>query len=91
MHEYIKNFIAAFRQMNRLSKAYIRWGSPLVFTSAVLALFCRLSAGFIGVFDNMLFLSGELFELFKNMIAAVYVPAFVIELVVLMAKRDGFN
>ena len=82
---------AAIKQMNKISKTYIRLLNPLVFSSFILALFCRLSAGLIGVYDNMLILSGELFELFKNMLAAVYVPALMIELVRILAQRDGVN
>ncbi len=74
----LRDLKSAIKQMNGISKTYIRLLNPLVFTSLILALFCRVSAGFLGIYDNMLMLSGELFELVKNMLAAVYVPALLI-------------
>jgi hypothetical protein len=91
MRSIAVDFISAVKQMNKISKKYIRFGNPLIFTCLVLAVFCRLSAGFIGVFDNMIFLSSELFELFKNLICSIYVPALIIELVRLVARYDGIN
>lgn len=87
----LRDIKSAIKQMNRISKTYIRCLNPLVFLSLALALFCRVSAGFIGVYDNMLILSGELFELFKNLLAAVYVPALMIELVRILARLDTIN
>lgn len=91
MRQKVKVLISVIRGMNPVSRAYIRWGSPIVFTSLVLAVFCRAAAGKIGVYDNMLCLSGELFELFKNMLAAVYVPALIIELLKLAYDSDRIN
>ena len=87
----LRDIKSAIKQMNRISKTYMRLLNPLVFSSLALAVFCRASAGFIGVYDNMLILSGELFELFKNSLAAVYVPALMIELVRILARLDTIN
>ena len=84
----IKDFRLCINGMNRVSRKYIRIGNLLIFTCSVLVLFCQLSAGFIGVYDNMIILRDELLLLLKNLISSFYVPAIVIEIIRLELKRS---
>ncbi len=86
MRSLFKDLICAFKQMNKISRIYIFWCSPFVFTSAVLGFFCAVFAGVIGIYDNMMILSAELFALFKELVGAVYIPALIIEIVMLASK-----
>ena len=88
MKELLKDFKQSVRGMNALSKKYLRIGNPLIFTSALLSLFLRLLAPKIGVFDSMIYYSNQFFELFKNLLCSFYIPALLIEIVVLIDRYD---
>ncbi len=87
----ITDFKKSLKQMNKISKAYIKYGNILVFSAFSAFLFCCLGLGRFGNYDNLLFLRGEFFTLFRDMIAAVYAPAFIIEILRLAADSDIIN
>lgn len=76
------------RQMNKLSRIYIKYGSMLVFALYFSALFCTLIMGKIGSFDSILYFRNELLVCARDTVTAVYVPAILIEIAVLAEKCD---
>ncbi len=76
------------RQMNKLSRIYIKYGSMLVFALYFSALFCTLIMGKIGSFDSILYFRNELLVCAGDTVTAVYVPAILIEIAVLAEKCD---
>lgn len=78
----------SIKQMNGLSRAYIRIGNLLAFSCAAAAVFCRLSAGRIGICDNMLWLGSELASLTRQLIETFHVPALLIEIIRLAGRID---
>ncbi len=76
------------RQMNKLSRIYIKYGSMLVFALYFSAFFCTLIMGKIGNYDSVLFFRDELLVCAKETVSAVYVPAILLEIAVLAEKCD---
>lgn len=72
--------------MNRLSKIYIKYGSIAVISLYSAAVFCSLIMGHFGNYDNIMILRDELLVCASSTVSAVYVPAFLIEIVVLAEK-----
>lgn len=81
----------SIRQMNRISRVYIKYGNALVFSALCAFLFCCMIMGKIGNYDNLLYLRGELFILLRDMICAVYVPSILIEIIKIASKSDIIN
>lgn len=82
----MKEFLKHLRNINKLSKYYIKAGSIAVFTIFVLIAFCSICMGRIGNYDNLLFLRNELMLLFKEMLGAIYVPALIVEIICMAEK-----
>lgn len=74
--------------MNKLSKYYIKFGSIIVFSLYLSALFCFIFAGKIGNYDYLMFTCNELLVCGKEMIGAVYVPALLVEIIVIAEKMQ---
>lgn len=89
MKDNINALLGSIRAMNTISRKYIKIGNLLIFSCAAAALFCRLSLGRLGIYDNLLCLYNELCELTGNLVSAFYVPALVIEILRLAGKYDG--
>lgn len=90
MKEKIKLVKCCFSQMNRISALYVKIGSVAVVTALLLTVFCSLCLGRFGNYDELLFLRNELFCLFKEMSAAVYIPALLVEIAYRALKFDGY-
>ena len=92
--DVMKEFAAlvgkSLRRMNKISKCYIKTGTLVVITAASLALTCQLLLGRVGNYDELLFLRGEFYCLFKNMLAAVYVPGLTVEIIYRSLIFDGY-
>ena len=81
----MKEFVQCFKNINKISKVYIKIGNVIVFTLLVLLLFCSFS---MGRYDYFLYLKNDLLFCFKEMLGAVYVPALFIE-ILSIAKKCG--
>ncbi len=91
MQAIFENLKSICRDMNKISKYYIKYGNIIVFTAYVLALFCTVSMGRMGDFDRLLYLRGELLMLGKEMAGAVYIPAIMLEILNIAKKCDKIN
>ena len=88
MLDFLNFLRRSLKNMNRLSRTYIKIGNVLIFSAAAAAVFCRILLGRAGIYDNMLILSDELIQLTKNLTEAFYVPALIVEIAVLAYKTD---
>lgn len=82
----MQDLLKCVKNLNRISRIYIKIGNVIVFTVFVLAAFCSFSMGRIGNYDYLLFLKAELLVLGKEMIGAIYVPALLVEIFSLAEK-----
>ena len=83
----LKNGIA---QMNKISRTYIKYGNLLVLTAFLLTAVCQAFLGRAGNYDELLYLRGEFYTLFRDSFAAIYVPALLTEIVRRMLIIDGY-
>lgn len=91
MQAIFENLKGIRRDMNKISKYYIKYGNIIVLTAYAAALFCTAFMGRIGDFDRLLYLRGELLILGKEMVGAVYVPAMLLEILNIAKKCDKKN
>ena len=76
----MKEFLQCVKNINKISKAYIKIGNVIVFTIIILVLFCSVSMGRFGNYDYFFYLKNDLLLCFKEMLGAVYVPALFLEI-----------
>ena len=91
MSQIILNFKSSIKQMNKISRTYIKYGNIIVCAAACAFLFCCTIMGKFGNYDNLLYLRGELLILLRDMISAIYVPAIIIEILKIAFKNDTLN
>lgn len=84
----MQELLQCVKNINKISKAYIKIGNVIVFTLLILVFFCTFSMGRIGNYDYLLVMKNELLLCLKEMLGAVYVPALLVEIVVL-AEKSG--
>ncbi len=82
----MKEFLQCIKNINKISRIYIKIGNVIVFTLFILAVFCSLSMGRFGNYDYFLCLKGDLLFCFKEMLGAVYVPALFLEILCIAKK-----
>lgn len=84
----MQELLQCFKNINKISKAYIKIGNVIVFTLFILVFFCTVSMGRIGNYDYLLVMKNDLLLCLKEMLGAVYVPALLVEIAVLAKKTD---
>lgn len=82
----MQDLFKCVKNINKISRAYIKIGNVIVFTVFFLAAFCSMSMGRIGNYDYLFFLKAELLVLGKEMVGAIYVPALLVEIFSLAEK-----
>lgn len=89
MQAVFENIRKIYSEMNKISFYYIKYGNILVFTVAVLVIFCLVSAGRFGNYDYLFYMKNELLICLRELMGAIYVPALFIEIIHLAEKSEN--
>lgn len=74
-----------YKKFNKLSKYILKFGTPIVFSLYLSALFCFIMIKFGISYDYLIRLQSELLECAKESFGSVFLCAFVIQ-IFFMAK-----
>ena len=88
MSRVIKEIKDIFSNMNKISSNFIYYGSMLVIAIFAAGIVSYVSAGRLGNYYLLIELSENLFKCAKDCAAAIYIPAGIIEVLVIANKID---